>query len=136
MKTLSFVYYEDPCAAVHWDDEDRVVRIEWKKSPDSASFRRALDAGIELITQKKGQRWLADCMKMGPVAVEDTRWANEDWTPRAITAGVKRLAFVVASRLSTLISVMGFVSGSGGERVPTMRFNDIDEARRWLREQR
>lgn len=136
MKTGSFIYHEAPCVAVHWEAEDRIVRIEWKAPADSASFRRALDAGLELLIQEQGQRWLADCVRMGPVAIEDTRWANEDWTSRAIAAGVKRLAFVMAQRVSASISVMGFVTGAGGERVNTMHFNDIEEARRWLREQR
>lgn len=136
MKTGSFTYHDHPSVAVHWEEEDGIVRIEWKKTADSATFRGALEAGLELVTQKKAQRWLADCVKMGPVAIEDTRWANEDWTSRAIAAGVKRLAFVMAQRVSASISIMGFVTGAGGERVNTMHFGDIGDARRWLRDSR
>ena len=44
MKTGSFIHFDHPCAAVHWEDEDRIVRIEWKKATDGATFRRALEA--------------------------------------------------------------------------------------------
>ncbi len=133
MKTGSFIYSDQPCASVHWKDEDRIVWVEWKKTPDSVSFRSTLDAGIELITQKQGQRWLADCLKMGPVAIEDTRWANEDWASRAALAGVKRLAFVMPQRVSAAISVKGFAN-EGGEKLNSRYFNDFEEARRWLLE--
>lgn len=136
MKSGSFIYFDHPSAAVLWEDSDKIVRIQWKSNVESAIFRQALGAGIELITQKQGQRWLADCLKMGPVPVEDTKWATDEWTPRAIAAGVKRLAFVMPQRVVASISVMGYISGPGGEMVNMMYFTDIADARRWLREQR
>jgi len=136
LKTGSFIHFDHPSVAVHWEDEDRIVLIQWKKAADSATFRAAMNAGFDLITQKKGHRWLADCVRMGPVAVEDTRWVTEEWTTRAITLGIKRIAFVMPQRASASISVIAFVTGPGGEKVPTMQFGDIGDARRWLREQR
>lgn len=136
MKTGSFIHYEAPCATIHWEDDDRIVWVEWKATPDSASFRKVLDAGLELIVQKGGQRWLADCLKMGPVSVDDTKWANEDWTPRIIAAGVKWLAFVMPERVSASISVLGFLAEAGGATMDTMECGSIDDAKRWLREQR
>lgn len=136
MKTGSFCYYDTPNAAIHWEDEDKSVRNEWKTPVDSAGFRQVLNTGVELVTLKRAQRWLADCTKQGPVAVEDTKWATEDWTPRVIAAGIKRLAFVMPKRASSAMSIMQFITGPSGEKMHTMNFDDITEARRWLREQR
>lgn len=130
------VYFDERFLTIHWDEPTQAVWAEWKEVVTGEPFRRGLNAGLELIHEKKARNWLADTKLLGPVPIEDLKWTNEDWMPRALAAGLRRMAFVIPKKVVVQMAVKDVVSKVDESALSTAHFNTLDEARAWLRAQK
>src|SRR5260370_1570710 len=92
------VYCDVPgVASVRWDADGQLVLVEWRGWANAAEFAALLEAEITALRKHRGKHMLADCrLQKGLTAADQTR-ANENWLPRALVAGLKRLAVVLPS---------------------------------------
>ena len=97
---------------------------------------QGLNAGLELVLQKKSRRWLADTKNLGAVSAEDLKWTNEEWIPRVVAAGVRSMAFIMPKKVVAKIVVKSGVSRIDENELSTSYFGTIDDARAWLRAQK
>jgi hypothetical protein len=135
MESRSHIHFDAPFVTVHWDDEAKAVHVEWKEELDGATLRRGFDVATTLLEQRKSRKWLGDLRRMGGISPEDTKWANEVWMPRALAAGMRWLAVVQARRVVVQMALKMFMSRIGDVELTTAHFHDLEEARRWLRDQ-
>jgi hypothetical protein len=126
-------FFNERYLTIFWDAEINAVRMEWKEFVDGPSFRTGLDAGLALIVEKRSGKWLADLRRLGPVTLEDQRWSNEEWFPRAIGAGLRYMALVSPRKVVAQMSVRTIMSKVMDRNLTTAHFDDIEEARNWLR---
>lgn len=126
------IYKNYPFITIHWDEEINAVMMEWTKFAVSAHFRRALNDGLDLLIEKGSQRWLADLRGLGPVGPADQKWSNEDWFPRAIAAGVTRMALVAPKTTLSRMSVDTIMERVGEVNLATHYFDSVADARQWL----
>lgn len=127
------IYYDERWLTIHWDESTQAVWMEWKEYAEGEEFRSALDAGISLVRRKRTSRWLADLRRLGPVRQVDQQWANEDWFPRAIAAGVRFMALVSPTASVSRLSVKQIMSKVRDIELVTNNFADLAQARTWLR---
>jgi hypothetical protein len=127
------IYFNERYLTILWDAEIGAVRMEWKEFADGAQFRTGLDAGLALVTQKKTGKWLADLRRLGPVTLEDQKWSNEDWFPRAITGGIRFMALVSPRKVVAQMSVRTIMSKVMDRNLTTAHFDELEKARDWLR---
>lgn len=130
------IHYQGQYVRIHWDDESSSVMAEWLGFIDGQDFRRALDAGHELLVMKRSSRWLADATSLGPFLPEDQRWVNEDWFPRMIASGLRHMAVVEPRKVVAQMSVKRILSRVNGKDVATAHFDSLADARAWLRAQK
>ena len=89
------VHWDSPHLTIHWDPDASCVHLEWKGFVHGEKGRTGLNMGLDFFKTKSTNRWLADTRQLRVVPEEDLKWINEDWFPRAIAAGVRRMALVV-----------------------------------------
>ncbi|MCK6587657.1 MAG: STAS/SEC14 domain-containing protein [Polyangiaceae bacterium] len=130
------IYFDERYLTILWDGEIGAVRVEWKEFIDGPSFRAGLDAGLSLLEMRKTGKWLADLRRLGPVTMEDQRWTNEDWFPRAIAAGLRHLALVSPRKVVAQMSVRTIMSKVNERNLTMAYFEEIEAARDWLRDAR
>jgi hypothetical protein len=81
--------------------------------------------------------WLPDTTLAVAVDDEGTKWAIEDWTPRAIEAGIKHVGFVTSesewANMATEEYSESVKTYGEKEGMTTAFFRDVESAKNWFR---
>jgi hypothetical protein len=125
------VYHQASFVTIGWDEDTGCVVSELKGYAAGQEYRNAVEKGLELLIQKKSDKWLGDMRKGTVMSQEDAQWAQQDWRPRAAEAGLKWTALVLSeSALQQMqLDRMHRVEKS---LIETAYFTDVDEAKAWL----
>ena len=129
------IHFDEPWLTIHWDEPCQAVRMEWKAYVEGDQARQGLEAGLSLFQRKRASRWLADVRLLGPVRQVDQQWINQDWFPRAIAAGLRFMATVVPKSAIARMSVKQIMSKVNEVDIINCNFDDLEQARHWLRSQ-
>jgi SpoIIAA-like len=127
------VYFDLPgVATVRWDPAADTVLVEWQGLADATEFTALLDAEIRALREHQGTRLLADCrlQKVLNAAAED--WADREWLPRALAAGLKRFAIVLPESEVAARNVQEHLGHVPNSTLEVGYFDSIEKARAWL----
>ena len=106
-------------------------------------FKAHLDFGLEFMKEKIKETgkmmWLPDTTSAVAFDDESTKWVIDDWTPRALAAGIKHVGFVVSEcelgpKLKAEEYSEGVKSSEEKEGITTAFFKDVESAKNWFRE--
>lgn len=125
-------FYESPELRIDWDEQNQCVIMEWKGFVTGKTFRDSVDKGLELLIEKRSHKWLADLSKMGVISQEDQKWADEDWFPRAVKAGIRYMAMIRPQKIISQMSVRNVISQVGDLKIETEYFENAKDAKAWL----
>jgi hypothetical protein len=127
------IYFNCPgVAIVKWDAASRAAHIEWQGWADPAEFAAANDAVIVALIQHRGTKALGDCRNMKVIKQSDQEWVNQDWMPRILAAGLRRMALVIPKSGLALMNVQEIMNRVPGTKLDVAYFATIEEARGWL----
>jgi hypothetical protein len=126
------VYLDVAYITIHWDEHLKCVIMEWKRFVEGNDFKKGLNTGLELVQKNSARKWLADLRRLGVVTQEDQEWSNNDWFPRAISAGLTHMAIVVPHNIIAKWSVDRIMSKVAGTNLTTHYFDNVEQARDWL----
>lgn len=127
------VYFDQPgVASVSWDEDAQLVLVEWQGWASPTEFAALLEAEIVALRKHKGSRMLADCRRQKGLSAADQDRANEVWLPRALAAGLKRLAVVVPSSGLAEANLKERLGKVRPEALEVAYFPTPEEARDWL----
>jgi len=104
----------------------------------SEEFKSQLNFGLEFMKEKIKETgkmmWLPDTTLAGAVGDEDTKWVIEDWTPRALAAGIKHVGFIVSESDWSNLAGEEYSERVKGGGMKTIFFKDVESAKNWFRE--
>jgi stage II sporulation SpoAA-like protein len=121
-------------AVVTWDPTLRAVYTEAQGWSDPSEMAAVLEAGLQALTEYGGSRWLADGRNMKDVKRSDQDWIVQEFFPRALAAGLKRIALVIPKSVVAMKTVDQLVQRLPAAKVEVAYFPTVDEARSWLTE--
>lgn len=130
------IHFDEPFLAISWEEGANIVCAQWKDDVRGEPMRRGLEAGLELVIQKQSAKWLVDSRRLGSIEPADVKWVNDHWMPRAVDAGLRWMAFVMAKKLVMQMTMKSFMARINQQELANAYFDDVDEARAWLRAQR
>lgn len=117
---------------IGYDVETRCVTMDWRAYGSSAGFREDNERVLRAISAHGATRLLGGIESLGPISPEDQHWLAHDWIPRAVRAGIRRVALVTpAFQLDH-----GPVLLVGEQVAPLLDlayFDETDAALAWLR---
>jgi len=124
------IYLQESFITLSWDEASKTIIAEWKGFASLPKMQAALEKGLELIREKKATKWLGDTSNLAPFSHETSNWIVNDWIPRAKTAGLKSIAYVIPKSALTRMAL--------GNGVPTTNmdsafFDNQEAAKAWLR---
>ena len=106
----------------------------------SEEFTLGMEGGLELFKEKIKEYpaigWIANLSKANVFGPEDSKWVIEHWTPAAVAAGLKYVAYIepesdfAKEKLTRYIQEPGLYRG-----MIVNSFRDIEMAKNWLRSQ-
>jgi hypothetical protein len=127
------IYFNRPgVAVVTWDASCQAAHVEWQGWADPTEFAGANDAIIRAMSDHHGSRSLGDLRKMKAIQQSNQDWAQNDWLPRIIAAGLRRMALVIAESGLAMMNVESILSRVPGTKLDVGYFATIEEARAWL----
>lgn len=126
------VYFEESYLRVTYNEEMKAVFMEWQTYATSQELRKGLEKGLELIKLKNASKWFADVQALGIISEEDQQWSNEDWFPRAIAGGIRKMAVLVSSDIFNQMTVEEIMSKVPKINFVSQTFDDPNEAKKWL----
>jgi hypothetical protein len=127
------VYFDIPgVASVRWDEDARLVLVEWDGWANSTEFAALLDAELKALAEHRGSRLLADCGRQKVLRPDDQDRANREWLPRALRAGLKRFAIVVPASVVAEMNIRDSLEKASGAALQVGYFATVEEARVWV----
>lgn len=129
------VFYDEPFLTLSWEEDGGIVRAQWKNEVTSEPMRQGLERGLDLVKLKSAQHWLVDSRSLGSIDPADVKWVNDHWMPRAVDAGLRFMAFVMAKKVVMQLTMKSFIARINERDLTTAYFDDVDAARDWLRSQ-
>jgi hypothetical protein len=119
-------------AVVTWDPTLQAVHTEAQSWADPSEMAAVLEAGLQALTEHGGSRWLADGRNMKVVKQPDQDWIVQEFFPRALAAGLKRIALVMPTSGLAMTTVDQLVGRMPAASAEVAYFATLDEARSWL----
>lgn len=126
------LYFQDTYVTVSWDESTQAVTVVWKGFVTLDKVRTGLEKALELYQAKGKGKWLADTTQILPFGKEAERWMNEDWFPRAIAAGVKKMALLIPKSSLGKMSLESLMGKVPGTDLTTAYFDNQEAAKKWL----
>ncbi|GAS85730.1 hypothetical protein [Paenibacillus amylolyticus] len=125
------IFYDSPQATVTWNEENKVVVLQWKSFAKGEQYRIPLNKVLELAVQKRTNKALYDSRHLAVISPDDQEWVAQEWYLRSMEAGITHSALIVPHKAIAKSSANRMLSGMDISN-PTQEFHDIDEAFHWL----
>jgi SpoIIAA-like len=126
------IYFSEDFLQIEWDSSSKAVIMIWKKFVKGEPFKLGLNKGLELIIKQKSFRWLADLEHMQVLSQEDQTWSSEDWFPRAVEEGIRKMAIVMPRSALAKLGLRNVMDKIKDIEIETSYFTDIQSAKKWL----
>ena len=138
---MNELIFETDFVQLHFDATVPCVTATLLRFMNHEEYKLHLNKGLDIMKDKikstGRMMWLPDT-RLSPVfADEDTAWAIEDWTPRALVAGIYHVAFVIPQSEWAQVGVEDYGEGSKGDGekqgMTVAFFTSQEEAKDWFR---
>jgi hypothetical protein len=127
------VFYNQPgVAVVTWEAAIGAARIEWQGWANPTEFAAANDAIITALKRHRGTKALGDGRNMKVIQQSDQDWIIQSWFPRAIAAGMTRLAVILSKSGLAQMIIEDLVARVPGNKLDVAYFATAKEATAWL----
>lgn len=126
------IHFDAPYGTIYWDEVTECVHVEWKGFVHGEMLKTVLNTELDLFKTKDTDRWLADMRHIKVFDEEDSRWVNEVWFPRAIEAGVRRMALPVPESVLAQMSLKRLMQRVKEVYLEKAYFRTLEEAKAWL----
>ena len=127
------VFYNQPgVAVVTWDPVIGAACIEWQGWANPTEFAAANDAIITALKRHRGTKALGDGHNMKVIQQSDQDWIIQSWFPRAIAAGMTRMALIPSKSGLARTIVEDLIARVPGNQLDVAYFATVKEAQAWL----
>ncbi len=114
-----------------YPESDRIV-MEWEGYATSAQFREGTETMLNYLIEQRVHKVLADVRDMVLIGMEDQKWMETSFLPRAIRFGFKACAIVRPSNYFNKIAVETISFKIEKEKLAVQVFDTSEEAINWL----
>jgi hypothetical protein len=126
------IFHRPGVAIVRWDAACKAVWVEWQGWANPHEFAETLEAGLVALVDHRGSCWLADCRGMKAIQQSDQEWIDRNWFPRALAAGMKRMATILPISGLAKMNLEDIMSKVPVTKLNVGFFATVAEGRTWL----
>lgn len=125
------VYFSEKYGDIIWDDKALVIKLIWKGYLNSEQFRNTYEKFVDSVKEFKATKAFIDNRNFITIKSGDEKWAEEVIIPKAIKAGLRKVASVLPESLVQK-QVLMRVKNSTTE-LETYIASSVEDAMTWLR---
>jgi hypothetical protein len=127
------VYFNRPgVAVVTWDPTLQAVHIDWQGWADSSEIVALNEAGLKALIEHHGSSLLSDSRNMKVVKQSDQDWINQDLFPRALAAGLRRVAVIIPKATLAMMNLDQIAARIPDAPLAVEFFATLEAAAEWL----
>ncbi len=131
--TLETVVFDKDYLTIYLDADHKLIHLKWKGHVSSEHLREALNFALEIVQEHQVEFWLGDLKMMQAILPIDEAWTNQNWIPRLVKTGIRRMAIVTSLDYLNNMSVRRTADTAAPiSRYETRFFVDVVEAKDWL----
>ena len=124
--------------AIDYDGQVPCISMIWKGYATSAQFRAANERVLTAIVQCNANKLLGDAKDFVLIGADDQMWLATNWIPRALQAGVRKIALVMPRFYFNRVAVDTVTQRLSGEFARNLvrieYFDAREAAHSWLAE--
>jgi len=124
--------------AIDYDGQVPCISMTWKGYATSAQFRAANERVLTAIVDCKASKLLGDAKDFVLIGADDQMWLATNWIPRALQAGVRKIALVMPRFYFNRVAVDTVTQRLSGEFARNLvrieYFDSREAAHNWLAE--
>jgi hypothetical protein len=124
-------YLDKPYLSIRWRSVPQILYAEWKGYATSEEFRAALMTGVRAIREHHVVGYVSDARRAKVIAPDDTKWVMTVWLPKAVEAGLKRMAMVTASAGLGKVIIEEVVRDVDAHGLSMRKFESVATATTW-----
>lgn len=128
-KTIFNTDYAEIC----YDSEIKLGKIEWKTKTSTEEYQYAFITLLEYARNHPSDNLLSDIRKQSVVSPENRKWFELEMLPKAIDAGLKRVAIVFDGNVFKKYYINMILKVTNKFALPMKVFNSEEEAMTWLK---
>ncbi|UII22454.1 STAS/SEC14 domain-containing protein [Fulvivirga ligni] len=121
----------DDYSTISYEADLNAVHVVWKKIPTEGMYREIFTGALNAIIDNKANKWISDIRKQGVVGPSNAKWLREEILPKAIQAGLNKIAIVVEKDVFKKFYIDN-VKTIMSATAEMQYFDSEDEARKWL----
>ena len=118
--------------SITWDADCEAVLVVWQGPGVASDFKALLPAEIAALQRHGASKLLVDCRLQGPLPREDQDWADTEWVPKAVAAGLRRFAVVLPANREAAINLEDRLGRIKTSELQVAFFERTPAARGWL----
>jgi hypothetical protein len=126
MKTTEEIYN------IYFEQSLNAVVMEWHGYANSSQFREGTELMLNTLIQYKCTKVLADIREMAIIGMEDQKWLEGNFLPRAIKFGFKAIAIIKPKSYFNKVAVETVSYKIDKEKLLISFFDKPEEAKEWL----
>jgi hypothetical protein len=123
---------EDDYVSLWYHPDSKIVHHKIHQFLMSSMFQKLLIAGMELMEKHGARKFLSDDRGANVVNPEDIAWADANWYPRAIKAGLKYWAMVLPATAVGSLQLKAVIQRRRKGGLVAEVFTTVEEAMTWL----
>ncbi|MCS7019895.1 MAG: hypothetical protein RMJ87_12170 [Cytophagales bacterium] len=116
--------------SVQYDEQCGCVLLTLKGYAQGSEYRDLMNQAILLLKKHNCSKLLGNTSQSEVIPLEDQDWTNSEWAERAIQAGLRYNAIVLAEDIFGRLSIESITESA--KTVVVQYFNSLSEAKKWL----
>ncbi|HBI80706.1 MAG TPA: hypothetical protein DDY04_01835 [Bacteroidales bacterium] len=110
------------------------IKIKWFGFPPSEEFKKGCNTALDLLVKYSFTKILTDNREAKVFAVEDQKWLNNEWLPKAQALGYRGSATLLPDDPFITFAIKNITAKRDPKMFATKFFTDEKEALRWLKQ--
>lgn len=117
---------------IYFDRAINAVVMEWDGYATSKQFKEGTELMLYTLIKNDTSKVLADIKDMVLIGMEDQKWLDTEFLPRAIKFGFKTIAIIKPDSYFNKVAVESISYKVDKDKLTINFFNNIEEAKAWL----
>lgn len=117
---------------IYFDKELDAVTMVWNGYSTSEQFREGTELMLNELIHNGSSKVLADLREMILIGMEDQKWLETRFLPRAIKFGFKQIAIITPNSYFNKVAVESVSYKVDKEKLTISFFDSLEQATQWL----
>ena len=120
-------------AEASYDEELKLGKVVWKRKTTTEEYQYAFMVLLDHAKDNPSENFMSDIRNQSIVSPENRKWFETEMVPKAIDAGLKRVAIIFDGNVFKKYYINMIIKVTNKFGVPLKMFSTEEEAIEWFK---